>query len=195
MQKLRDKKQEMVRNLNRAAIYDSAIALFKNYGFETVTMQQVADKADMAIGTLYNYFTNKEQIMHYVGDGIFERFCEAAANITAEGNALKKIELFSKCFFEFGIEHRALIKIFEQDKIDNDRKQKLRKLLKMLQGIIKAGISKNELKKVDPEKSAMYILSLLVGYNNHVAIYQNFDPAKESKEIVVFIKPHLVGCK
>ena len=195
MSSLQEKKHEMVRNLNRSAIYDAAVELFKQYGFDGFTMQQVAEKAGMAIGTLYNNFTNKEQIILYVGESLFETFYSSVTEAIKQGSALEKIELFSKCFFEFGIENRSLIKLFQQVKFDALRKQKIQRILELLLDIISDGISKHEFKKIDTAKSAMYILSLLIGYNNHFADSQNFDPEKESKSVVAFLKPYLIGYK
>ena len=192
---LREKKQEMVRNFNRSAIYDAAVDLFKEYGFDGFTMQQVAEKAGMAIGTLYIYFPSKEEIIHYVGDSLFEKFYNSVNDATKLGSALAKIELFSKCFFDFGIENRALIKLFEHAEIANNRKQKLQMIVALLQDIIKTGTAKHEFIKVDPQKSALYVLSLLFGYNNHIADIHDIDPEKDAKSIVSFVKPYFIGSK
>jgi len=44
-------------------IIDTAIALFDQYGLDAVTMEQIARVADVAKGTLYNYFPAKEAII------------------------------------------------------------------------------------------------------------------------------------
>jgi len=44
-------------------IIDTAIALFDQYGLDAVTMEQIARVADVAKGTLYNYFPSKEAII------------------------------------------------------------------------------------------------------------------------------------
>jgi AcrR family transcriptional regulator len=41
-----------------------AVDLFNQYGFESVTMEQIAVVADIAKGTLYNYFPSKESIIN-----------------------------------------------------------------------------------------------------------------------------------
>jgi AcrR family transcriptional regulator len=45
-------------------IIDAAVALFTQNGYENVTMESIAEKADIAKGTLYNYFPSKEAIVH-----------------------------------------------------------------------------------------------------------------------------------
>jgi len=47
----------------RQRIIEVAAALFRQHGFEATTMEQVAVSADVAKGTLYNYFPIKEAIL------------------------------------------------------------------------------------------------------------------------------------
>lgn len=44
-------------------LVDTAFALFAAHGYETVTMEQIAAAADVAKGTLYNYFPVKEALL------------------------------------------------------------------------------------------------------------------------------------
>jgi AcrR family transcriptional regulator len=47
----------------RSNIIDCAVALFKEQGFQKSTMEDIAEKADVSKGTLYNYFQDKESIL------------------------------------------------------------------------------------------------------------------------------------
>lgn len=44
-------------------IISAAIKLFDQNGIEETTMEEIAEKADVARGTLYNYFSSKEEII------------------------------------------------------------------------------------------------------------------------------------
>ena len=58
----------------RRTIVDTAITLIRANGFEATTMEQIAAEADIAKGTLYNYFPSKEAIIGaYVGQSFAER--------------------------------------------------------------------------------------------------------------------------
>jgi AcrR family transcriptional regulator len=54
---------ERKKELTRRKITSTAMKLFKLYGFDAVTMEQIAEDADIARGTLYNYFPVKEAIL------------------------------------------------------------------------------------------------------------------------------------
>ena len=45
-------------------IVASAVSLFNRHGLETVTMEQIAEAADVARGTLYNYFPSRDAIVN-----------------------------------------------------------------------------------------------------------------------------------
>ena len=47
----------------RRRIYEAALALFREQGFEQTTMRDIAAKADVALGAAYYYFTAKEAIV------------------------------------------------------------------------------------------------------------------------------------
>lgn len=47
----------------RQHIYDSAVALFREKGYDNTTMRDIASDADISIGLAYRYFARKEDIV------------------------------------------------------------------------------------------------------------------------------------
>lgn len=58
MNRFERKKEE-----TRQKIVDIAMNLFKRQGFESTTLDQIAEEVDVAKKTIYNYFPNKEDIV------------------------------------------------------------------------------------------------------------------------------------
>src|SRR5579863_10184416 len=54
----------------RASILSHAIRRFREKGFDAVTMRDVADAADVAIGAAYYYFPSKEAIVQAYYDDV-----------------------------------------------------------------------------------------------------------------------------
>lgn len=50
----------------RAAIIEAASSLFHAQGYENTPIQQIAERADTGVGTLYGYFDSKDQILREV---------------------------------------------------------------------------------------------------------------------------------
>jgi AcrR family transcriptional regulator len=52
------------KKINRkTVIYNSALELFGKSGFDNTTILQIADKSGLGVGTLYNYFKSKGDIL------------------------------------------------------------------------------------------------------------------------------------
>ncbi len=58
-----DKKQ-----LTRGKIIQAAVSLFREKGFETTTVQEITETAEIAKGTFFNYFPTKESIMQSLAE-------------------------------------------------------------------------------------------------------------------------------
>ena len=50
----------------RLAIEDAAIRLFLEQGYHATSMRQIADKAGLALGGIYNHFSSKEEIFEAI---------------------------------------------------------------------------------------------------------------------------------
>lgn len=61
---LRQQKKAMTRD----AILDSAEDLFATQGYVATTIEQIADRAMVAVGTVYNYFASKTQLLVAVNE-------------------------------------------------------------------------------------------------------------------------------
>ena len=46
----------------RLTIEDAAVDLFLKQGYHATSMRQIADKAGLALGGIYNHFASKEEI-------------------------------------------------------------------------------------------------------------------------------------
>ncbi len=50
----------------RIAIEDAAIELFMEQGYHATSMRQIADRAELALGGIYNHFSSKEEIFEAI---------------------------------------------------------------------------------------------------------------------------------
>jgi AcrR family transcriptional regulator len=55
-----------------AAIYEAAAQVFSSAGYAEATTEQIAERAGVSIGSLYNYFSGKEAILN----GLWERYVD-----------------------------------------------------------------------------------------------------------------------
>jgi TetR/AcrR family transcriptional regulator, cholesterol catabolism regulator len=87
----------------RRQIADAAVRLFIDKGFHKTTTRQIARTAEISIGSLYEYFTCKEDILYLVCDFIHSEMEQGVASAMAKASggrdALAKVirEYFMVC--------------------------------------------------------------------------------------------------
>src|SRR5512147_1425715 len=76
-------------------IVDAAVGLAEQGGFEAVRLRDVAERSDVALGTLYKYFRSKEDILLFAFDeGVTRLEQSLAARARAGGSALSRVAGF-----------------------------------------------------------------------------------------------------
>lgn len=67
----------------RLAILRSAAGVFRDRGYEGASMDEIAERLDMAKGNLYYYFKNKQELLFFCQDHSLDRLIEAVREISA----------------------------------------------------------------------------------------------------------------
>jgi len=76
-------------------IVDAAVELAEQGGFEAVRLRDVAERSDVALGTLYKYFRSKEDILLFAFDeGVTRLEQSLAARPAAGGSAQERVTGF-----------------------------------------------------------------------------------------------------
>ena len=52
----------------RDRLYEAAVALFRERGYEHTTVDQITQQAGVAKGTFFNYFATKDAVLRYMGE-------------------------------------------------------------------------------------------------------------------------------
>lgn len=98
-------------------ILDSAAGLFAEVGYETATTNAIASEAGIAIGSLYHYFSSKEEILHALSDRYLADLMQLQAEVfgadisdaSIEELVDRQIDPFIRFFMEHpGFEHIML---------------------------------------------------------------------------------------
>ncbi|MBK5261125.1 MAG: helix-turn-helix transcriptional regulator, partial [Peptostreptococcaceae bacterium] len=71
----------------------AAVKIIADEGFFSATTDKIAKESGMAVGTIYNYFSNKEDILRYILDVEFQKRYELYQNVeNSQIDPLLKIE-------------------------------------------------------------------------------------------------------
>ncbi len=72
-------KEDVVEEFRKQSICDAAMRVVARKGIKNVTVQEIADEAGVAKGTVYIYFHSREEILATTMDRATERLCERLA--------------------------------------------------------------------------------------------------------------------
>ena len=61
-------RRERKKDETRRRIFDAAISLFRDKGFDATTVDEITEKADVARGTFFNYFPRKEAVFAFMAE-------------------------------------------------------------------------------------------------------------------------------
>ena len=101
---------------HRREVLAGALQLFSEHGFHNVSTQQVAEKSNFSIGSLYNYFKNKEDIYRTLLDELANTFHEAVAEALAEGHdEVEKLRRYVKTMGSVFGENLVFIRLYHRE--------------------------------------------------------------------------------
>ncbi|MHC4426685.1 MAG: TetR/AcrR family transcriptional regulator [Planctomycetota bacterium] len=190
MPSLAEKQREMKEKVAKEAIYEAAlkvISLNKNDGLK---MQDIADAAGMATGTLYNYFENKENLLYYVDRRLHRTILEMMQRCADQrGPAMDRLENLTRTLLEFCEEHHVVFDLAEKfgiiDRIPRDEKNEgVGQAVSCIKKVLDSGIRQKVFKPVDTTASARLFLYALIGVMEVQYFVGEYDLPRFSRELL-----------
>jgi TetR/AcrR family transcriptional regulator len=96
-----------------AAILDAAESLFLDRGYQATTVEQLAERADVALGSLYGHFGGKEGVYAALIDRVLEldqRYCDEGW--ASGSNAVERLVGLSEGYLRFARDHPGHFRVF-----------------------------------------------------------------------------------
>lgn len=143
--------------IKKELIREAAIEVIAENGFHDATIEKIATKAKVAVGTVYNYFQNKEGILDYIFQVECEKRISFLEKLTLEDiNPLDKIRKIMAFHFSELKQNPNMAKVIlkersfnKQDKMSNIRQYE--KLPDYIRQIIQDGINKSLIRKCNAQ--------------------------------------------
>ena len=188
------------RDKKRSEIAQKAIALLAKKGFQSTTIQDIADAAGLGKGTIYHYFKTKEEILFVISAELFQEMersfgaallrinepQEKLAALIAE--ALKVTEDVENLF----IVYTELWLMNLHGNHDDDFMQVIKRLHNDLKNLVAGMIDAGKKQglwgsKTDADALATYLISSFDGVIAHYIMdKENFDLQRVTKECIKF---------
>jgi AcrR family transcriptional regulator len=149
----------------RARIMAAARKRFEKFGYRPTTIALIARDAGIAVGTVYLYFRNKEQILVALFDESNARWmAEAERAANQPGRAEERLLRVAQASIERNQRDQLLRAVMNRDLemilaplCEEFRDKVLRHNVEVMAAVIRDGVGTGELRSTDPEKTAFVL--------------------------------------
>lgn len=152
-------------------LLQSAIQEFAEWGYEKTNVNRVADAAELSVGTLYNYFPTKRDLMYAVIDHVSHlHVTYIVDHVVEKEDPVQRVEAFFEAGFGFVESNHTQAKaIFNtlngpDDEFKNRLFNTYQPLFELLGSeIIILGVSQGVFQSADPSRTASLIMFIYLG--------------------------------
>jgi len=133
-----------------AGLLEAAAAIFSEVGYEATTMRDIAERAGASIGSLYQFFPNKEVVARAIKTQYCQELKQVWANLVAVGAktpTIRLVDQFLNVTIQAIEQHPAIIRLMDAPRSANpasDIKESLREQLVELFLTRKPRMSRNK---------------------------------------------------
>jgi len=172
MPKPAGKRKAAWEEMMKQSIFEATVSVMKEHGPAGIRMDLVATAAEIATGTLYNYFKDKDSLLLHVIDTLFNPYHEQLdAILKSNMDPKDKLEAYFGLSWRTFSEQRDLIAILTQAK-DLGLKQGSGKdpeehyrvtVIKIIREIIEEGINKGVFRRCHTFEAAAMVFASVDG--------------------------------
>lgn len=152
-------RRERQKIAQRNEMLAAALELFSEKGYHNVSMHEIAAKAEFAIGTLYKFFSNKEDLYKALILELSDRFHAALSKaIESPGDEIEKLRQYVLAKGEVFRDKAATIRLYFAETrgasfnilagLDQDIRNRRERFLQQLAEIFESGIRAGRFQKI-----------------------------------------------
>jgi AcrR family transcriptional regulator len=185
----RETRSALSRTLITSELLDKATALFAEKGYETTTLQDIANALGVSRSALYHYVSSKEDLLTMLVEQVSLGLAEVIEELARRRDlsARRKLANVVSLMVRQRAEHPDQFRILDRSETvlpEPARSRHLaarRKVLRELVNVIAAGTEAGEFRRVDPRTAALSVL----GMCNWVAWW--FRPGSDVEPVVTAV--------
>lgn len=178
----------------------AALALFSEKGYHNVSMQEIAEKAEFAVGTLYKFFKNKEDLYKALISEQADRFHEALTQaLQQEDDEIARLRRYVQAKGRVFMDNAACVRLYFAENrgasfnikagLDKEIRERCDHVLHRLAAVFAAGMEKQRFRQTaEPYHLALALDSLCNAFLFHWL--EGRQPYPESPDIILNIFFH-----
>jgi TetR/AcrR family transcriptional regulator len=176
-------RKEKEREIRSKDIIDTAEKLFFSKGFDNVSMNDIAEQTEMARGTLYLYFKNKNDIYAAIAIRAAKILGEMFSEVPKDLTGIEKIRALSSTYYQFYKKHTGYYHAYYHSGVFDYKNSKNMELLKevrkinfqVISDVIREGFADSTIREdIDPEATTLIMLSMSNNVNNIIPVTQMY---------------------
>lgn len=177
---------------NKDKIRSAAVEVISKSGFFNTRMQDIADEAGLAVGTIYNYFSSKDEVLSYIFESEMKRRMEMMADLKEKKLASREfLKQFLNRHFSALTENPSLGRVlvrekdFSRGENNGEIKEHMNSMIKMLEKIFERGIKKGEIKDINTHLMAVYFFGSMQGIIEYSLTEPEIKMLEQAPEFIV----------
>ena len=169
----------------------SAITIFAKEGYYNSTVKMVADEAGVAVGTIYNYFANKKEILEYIFEVELKKRIEHLEKLKSKDLTFqqKAITFLDKHFTELEANPETTTVLTQESRPPSKHSLEsvdgfMNQLPALIAELLEQAKDKGEIRDVDSRLVANAIFNSLHGMAVKVSRSKEYNFAQAKKELI-----------
>ncbi len=156
-----------MRKSKMSLIFQAAIDVFSEKGFDKATMDDIAARANVAKGTIYYHFKSKEELFLFlVEEGVELLRDGVESKLLPDMTPTEKLELIVREQINFFGQYRDFCVILLRESWGAEERQlEFRKMIRsymyLIEAVVQEGIAKEEFHFVNPENVSSGLFGMI----------------------------------
>ncbi len=154
----------------REVILNAAIELLIKKGVHNTPMSEIAKAAGTGMGTIYNYFPNKEVLINEIYMDIREQEEALFLELKTDLPIKTQFEIYLTSIIDFFVNNPSYFHIIQQLEVSpiitKENKEKGRKPVEMMAKLLQSGQQNIIVKNIDIEEILIFISGATLSYLN-----------------------------
>jgi len=199
MQEVKLARREREKLRHRRQMLAAALELFSEKGFHNVSMHEIAKRAEFAIGTLYKFFKNKEDLYKSLIVEQADSFHEALTKAIEESDdEIEKLRNYVKAKSTVFMDNVSIVRLYFAETrgasfniragLDSEIRERYGQFLHSLASVFESGMKRKRFQKIaEPYHLAVALDSLCNAFLFHWLEAPERHPYPEDPDVILNI--------
>jgi AcrR family transcriptional regulator len=166
MPRLSKARKELLTTMMKDSIFEATSSVLCTHGVDGTTMNRVAEAADLAKSSLYDYFQSKDELLAFVANRIMAPTAQRIEEIAeADLPATEKLGEIVRAAFASVEQHRALLVLLLRDNLrhvaESSRQSIRSRVDRTVSAVFEQGMREGQIRHDDAAQLARLFLACL----------------------------------